>query len=115
MLQQVIAIVVVAYFLFRLIWQKKKMKISKIEFVFWFLFWSFSLLAVIGIRYIDSFVARLGFSAAGVDVIVYFGVLILFYMVFRIRLRQERIDREITKISRTIAIDNAIKSDKKQD
>ena len=102
--QQILALALIIFLLARLLWQKKRKKIQGGEFVFWLIFWSFSGLAIVFIKYIDSLVSRLGFSSQGIDVLLYLGVVFLFYLIFKIRLRQEKLDQDITKITRTISL-----------
>jgi len=104
MIQQILAIAVILFFIARLFWQRKKEEISRAEFLFWLGFWSLAALAIIFIKQIDRLVAGLGFSALGIDVLFYVAVVLLFYAVFRLRLRQEKIERNITKITREIAM-----------
>lgn len=104
MLQQIIALFIIAFFLARIIWQKRKQQIAAGEFIFWFIFWILSAVAIIFLKWIDILVAGLGFSAAGIDVLLYVGFAFLFYFLFRVRLRQEKTERQITKIVRALAL-----------
>ncbi|MFA6106607.1 MAG: DUF2304 family protein [Patescibacteria group bacterium] len=104
MIQQILAIAVILFFIARLYWQRKKDEISRAELSFWLAFFLLAGLAIVFIKYIDEFVAGLGFSATGINVLFYAAVVLLFYVVFRLRLRQEKIERNITKIVREIAL-----------
>ena len=104
MIQQIIAISIVLFFLIRLVSQKNKNKISQTEFLLWLFFWIFSALVVIFIKYIDSLVAFLGFSAAGIDVLLYLAIAVLFYLLFRIRIKMEKIEKDITVLVRKISL-----------
>lgn len=104
MLQQTIALIIIAIFLIRLIWQKQKKQIPRNEFFFWFLFWLLAAGAIAGIKWIDKIVAKLGFSGSGIDILLYFGIIILFYLIFKIRIKQEKQNREITEIVRKISL-----------
>jgi len=106
MIQQLIAIIIIVYFIFRLIWRKKKKQININEFTFWLLLWLVIAAAVIFIKQIDSLVARIGFSSSGIDVLLYLGVALLFYWIFRLRLKIEKINKDITKIVREISLKN---------
>jgi hypothetical protein len=63
MMQQIIALVIILYFVSRLLWQKKKKEITGAEFVFWLAFWLIAAAAVVLIKEIDRFVASMGFSS----------------------------------------------------
>jgi hypothetical protein len=104
MLQQIIALIIIAFFLSRLIWQKKREKINGQEFVFWLIFWFFAGLAIVFLKKIDQLVAGLGFSGSGIEVLLYVAVAVLFYLIFRVRMKLEKIERDVTKIVREIAM-----------
>jgi len=106
MFQQILALIIILFFFSRLIWQKKKNQINSNEFVFWSMFWITAATAIIFIKEIDRLVAFLGFSREGIDILFYIAVIILFYLIFKIRIRQAKIEKEITKIVREIAIKN---------
>ncbi len=104
MLQQIFAILIVGFFLFRLFWQKQKKSISAWEFWFWLVFWVFAFLAILYLKKLDKFFANLGFSASAIQVLSYFVIIILLYFVFRLRLRIEKIEQNLTKIIREISL-----------
>ena len=106
MIQQLIALIIILFFLGRLFWQKKKNIISLNEFVFWLFFWIVSIVAILCIKTIDKLVAGLGFSSSGINVLFYLGTIILFYLFLRLRLRLEKIERNLTKIVREISLMN---------
>ncbi len=106
MFQQTIALIIIAFFLARLFWQKQKKQIGAGEFIFWLVFWLLAAIAMICLKWIDRLVAGLGFSAMGIEVLLYIAVAILFYFIFRLRLRLEKIEKDITKIVRNIALKN---------
>jgi len=104
--QQIIALIIIAFFVSRLFWQRRKKRVSAGEFVFWLVFWSLAALAVLFLKWIDAFVAKLGFSGSGIEVLIYAGVVVLFYFIFRLRLRLEKIEKDISKITEEMAIRN---------
>ncbi|MFH1522269.1 MAG: DUF2304 family protein [Patescibacteria group bacterium] len=106
MIQQVLALIIIAYFLARLFWQKQKNQIGANEFLFWLFFWLLAAGAIISLKWIDDLVAGLGFSGSGIEVLIYVAIAMLFYLVFKLRLRLEKIERDITKIVRAISLKN---------
>jgi hypothetical protein len=106
MFQQILAIIIIFFFISRLYFQKKKKQISANEFIFWFLFWIFSGMAIIFLKKIDSLVAYLGFSSSGINILLYIALLIVLYMLFKMRIKIEKQERNITKIIREIALKN---------
>lgn len=104
MLQQIIALIIIAFFLVRLYWQKQKNYIGLNEFMFWLIFWLLAAGLIIALKFIDKLVADLGFSGSGIEVLLYLTVAGLFYFVFRLRLKLEKIEKDITKIVQSIAL-----------
>ena len=49
-------------------------------------------------------VVVIGASASGIEALIYLSILIIFHLIFRLRLRQEKIEKEITKLVREQAI-----------
>jgi hypothetical protein len=106
MIQQLVAIVVILFFVSRLFFLKKDKKIADGEFYFWLLFWLLSAVSVLFLKKLDSFFASLGFSASAINILVYAAVIVLFYFNFRLRLRLEKMNKDITRIARKIALDS---------
>ncbi len=104
MLQQILALIIIGFFLVRLFWQKQKKQIGANEFIFWLVFWCLSAILILSLKWIDKLVADLGFSGMGIEVLLYLGIAILFYFIFRLRLKLEKIEKNITKIIREMAI-----------
>lgn len=104
MFQIVVALLIVLFFLSRTYWQKKNNKISKNEFIFWFIFWSLAGVFIVFIKKIDHLVSNLGFTASGIDVLSYLSIPVIFYLIFKIIVKIERIEKNITEIVREISI-----------
>ena len=100
-LQQLIIII----FVVRLFVLKKGSKVSGNEFIFWLVFWIIAGLGVIFVKNLDKLAASLGFSASGIQIILYAAVAVLFYMNFRMRLKMEKMDKDMTKIVRELALE----------
>jgi len=105
MIQQAAALIIIFFFIFRLFWQKRNKTISNNEYIFWLFFWLISATTIIFIKWIDKFVAFLGFSGSGIQVLFYFSIVVIFFLIFRIRLRQERMEKNITKIIKHISLE----------
>ena len=103
MIQQIIALALIAIFIWRLIAQKKSKKIGQNEFIFWLSFWLLGTVAIIFIRQIDNLVGLLGFSS-GINFLLYLTVIILFYLVFKLRLALAKMDSNLTVIVRKLAL-----------
>lgn len=103
MLQKLLALAVIAFFLVKLLWQQRQRKLAWTEFSFWLIFWLSSAIAVLMLGKIDRLVASLGFSGNGIEVLLYVGLAICLYFIFRLRLRLEKMDRQLTQIASLIA------------
>jgi hypothetical protein len=109
MLQQLIALMVILFFVARLFFLRKKNSLPSGEFAFWLVFWSLSAASVLSLKWLDRLFAGLGFSASAINILVYIAVIALFYLNFMLRLKMERVDRALTAISRKVALDEAEK------
>ena len=106
MLQQIIAELVIAFIIFRLFRQKNEKEISSLEFRIWLSFWLIAGLSIVFIKQIDSLVALMGFSGSGINFLIYLAVSLLFYLIFRLRLSIAKLDRNLTDLTRQIAIND---------
>jgi hypothetical protein len=104
MLQQIIALIIIGAILVRIIILKKNKKIAGGEFIFWSVFWVLAAFFIVAIKWIDKLVASFGFSGSGIQILLYLAVVILFYLNFRLRLKVEKLDKDITKMVRRSAI-----------
>jgi hypothetical protein len=104
MLQQLIAIIIIAFFISRVFQQKKKNQIGKNEFMFWLTFWLIAGLAIVFIKTIDKIVMFMGFSGSGINFLFYIAVMMLFYLIFKMRLRIVRLEKQITDVVREVAL-----------
>lgn len=104
MLQQILAVIIILFFLIRLFRQKKGKEINSSEFFLWLIFWLVALAAIIFIRRIDALVAHLGFSGAGINILVYLVVLALVYLVFRMRLTLAKMEKNISALNQALTL-----------
>lgn len=104
--QQIIALIIILFFVSKLILQKKRQAISQNELTLWLTFWSLAALAIILIKQLDAWLIFLGFSGSGINFLIYLSVLILFYLLFRLRLRLAKLDANLTELVRQITLSN---------
>jgi hypothetical protein len=104
MLQQIIAFIVILFFVVRLFIQYRKKQLTRPEFSLWLSFWILALIAVVSLRLIDRFAANIGFSSSGIQILVIIAVITQFYFIFRLRVRMAKLERSISKIVETLAI-----------
>jgi len=102
--QQFLALIIIAFFVSRLIKQKNKKEIGRGEFGLWLFFWIFSALAIIFLKELDRLASNLGFSASGINLLFYGAILVLFYLIFKLRLRLAKMDRDLTDLNRALTL-----------
>ncbi len=78
-------------------------ELTRVQFLFWLLVWILAGLLVIDPGIPQGIADRIGVGR-GVDLVMYGALLFLFYCTFRLFLHLERIERDITKIVRHIAL-----------
>ena len=100
---QILALIYVMFALSRAILRAKDKKISLFELLFWFGIWG-GLIFVIFFPNLVSKLADIVGIGRGVDVIIYMSIALLFYLVFRLYVKIEETEREITKIVREISL-----------
>ena len=88
----------------RTIFRFIKKEIRGRELTAWLVFWVLVTAAVVWPTGTDYLANTVGVGR-GVDLLLYISVLVIFYLVFRILVRLEKIDRQITKVVRKVALD----------
>ena len=100
---QIFALIFATFAMFKVVWKLRDNEINRESAVFWIFIWVLVILIVV-------FPGTMGYLATltgverGVDVIIYVAIIILFYLVYRIYIKMENIEREITLIVREIAV-----------
>jgi hypothetical protein len=76
---------------------------------FWIIFWM-----VVGVIVlypgITSFFAQMVGVGRGADLVIYLSIILIFYIIFQLTVKIEKIERNITKIVRTVAINQESKT-----
>ncbi len=104
LIQQIIAVIILVFFVLKLSHQWKKKSISFNEFIFWLIFWIIGILVITLIKPIDRIVMNLGFSSSGINLVFYLAVLFLFYLIFKMRLKIVKLEKNITELARKISL-----------
>lgn len=104
MFQEILALIIIFLFIARISWQLHQKLIPKNQFIFWLVFWLICGTLIVYIKKIDSLVASIGFSSSGIQVLLYIAVALIFYFIFRIRLKLEKIENDISTITRHYAL-----------
>lgn len=103
MLIKIVLVIFILFVVSKVAWRFKDKAISLQEFILWSIFW-------LGVGFVvifpetTSLVANWLGVGRGVDLVIYISVLILFYLVFRVLVRLDKIESDVTKIVREIAL-----------
>jgi hypothetical protein len=100
---QVMALVFVTFAASRAVLRAKDKKITFFELFFWLGIWG-GLIFVVFFPNIVSRVADVVGIKRGIDVIIYTSVGLIFYLIFRLYVKLEDMEREITKVVREVAL-----------
>lgn len=100
---QYLIIIFAIFAMSRVILRFKDNKLTLGEFVLWDVIW----LLVIFVGFFPSLTSGLAAFMGigrGIDVFVYGGIVVLFYLVYRIYAKLESVEQEITKVVREVAL-----------
>ena len=102
MILEILAVLFTFFALSRVILRARDNKLDIAEFLFWTTLWV-GFLIVVFLPDITSKVARIIGIGRGIDLIVYTSVALLFYLQFRLYVKLEEREQEITKLTREIS------------
>lgn len=108
MIFQAILIIFALFAVSRVSKQYRQRKVSVHWFVLWTLLWMAVMAVALWPHSTDLVAAWMGVGR-GADLIVYSSVVILFYGLYRVMVRQEKMHQEVTELVRRIAIMEEIK------
>ncbi|MDD2647013.1 MAG: DUF2304 domain-containing protein [Patescibacteria group bacterium] len=93
---------VIIFFVVNLFLKLRQNKINFGSFIFWLILW---VAAAILVNWPESssFVARILGVGRGVDVVIYFSIILLFYFIFYLTIKLRRTEKEITDLVRKIS------------
>ena len=106
-----IQFIIILFSLFAISRLRSKLKTKEIdikEFYFWLIVWAVVIIATVWFRKTDIRAKFFGVEK-GADLAVYVSILFLFYLFFKLIVKIKKIERDITKIVREIAIKNSRK------
>jgi len=99
----IIAVIFVTFAASRALLRAKDKKISIGELLFWLAVWS-GLIIVVFFPGFISYIAQIVGIGRGIDVIIYTSIGLLFYLIFRLYVKLEEMDHNITKVVREISL-----------
>lgn len=109
---QIILIIFALFALSRAFLRFKDNKLTKYEFLFWAVIW----VAVIIVGIIPNITIILSNKfgiGRGIDLVIYISIIALFYLIFRLYVKLESMEKEITTVVRRVAL-NPKKNKKKK-
>ena len=112
-LLQILAILFALFALSRAILRVKDGNLSIHEFLFWNVIW-IAVLIFAFVPGISTLLANLFGIGRGVDFLLYISVVVLFYLIFRLYVKTEKTEQEITRLVSHIALNGEIELRKKK-
>jgi len=112
MLIQLILIFIIVVIILRLIFKLKIKEVNPKQFFSWLFLWLVAILVIWQPQLTVVLANRVGIGR-GVDLVIYVAIIVIFYLMFRLLLRIEQVEKNITKIVRADALKNISDDDKK--
>ncbi len=109
---QIIATVFALFAVSRVYLRFKERKLSSFSFVFWNFVWIAGIVAVFFPNLTTDFARMIGVGR-GVDAVIYASLAVISYSIFRIYIKIEDVEREITEVSRKYALKDIFDKRKK--
>lgn len=103
---QLILSVLIIFIIIKTLISFNKKQITRLFFILWNFFWLIVLYFIFYPGFLVGLAKRLGVGR-GVDLAIYVSVICLFYLIYKLFIKIEKIEKQITKIVREIAIKNA--------
>lgn len=114
LLIQALLILLILFIITKLFIKIKNKQIGVLSFLIWLVFWMCGLVFII---YQDTlnYLARILGVGRGVDVILYFSLILIFYFIFYFIVRLRKIEQQISEIVRKMALSKNNKEYKNED
>lgn len=106
MIIQIFLVVFLLFAVSRVIIQLKQNKLTFRSFLFWGTVFAAAILGVVDPS-ITTRLARFLGIGRGADLVIYFSIVILFYLIFRLTITLEELRNDLTIIIRELALKNA--------
>jgi small membrane protein len=101
---QIVLLAVILLMALHAISQRRRREIGLVQLVAWLAVWLGGAVVVVFPDLSTRLAARFGVGR-GADLVIYVAIPILFYAVFRLLIRTERLNREITELTRALALE----------
>jgi small membrane protein len=99
---QIILIIIIAVIIARLVYKWSKKELSRSQFILWLIIWLAAII-VIWLPNLTAYLAAKVGVGRGVDLVVYAAIIVAYYWLFRMLLRIEKIEKDITRLVQGIA------------
>ncbi|MFH1405257.1 MAG: DUF2304 family protein [Patescibacteria group bacterium] len=103
LLIQIFIVVFALFAIVRASMQFHQGRVTRFWLVFWLLFWLVLCLVVLLPQTTQTLASVLGVGR-GVDLAIYVSIILLFYLVYRVFVKLEDIENQITKLVRSVAL-----------
>ncbi len=100
---QIVGLIFCIFMLINSIVKTKRREISIFEGFIWSLVWIIALILISYPNYMSDLAEYFGVGR-GIDVVIYLSIIILFYLVYKLYAKIDKLEREITLLVREIAI-----------
>ena len=101
---QILIIVFALFAVTRTVLQFKKGAVSRHWLLFWMLFWV-GAGTVAALPQTADTLARIVGVGRGADVVIYLSLIVIFYLIFRLYVKIEQVESEITRLVRKLSMD----------
>lgn len=109
LLIQILIVAFAVFALLRAVFQFRQGRLNRYWLAFWLAFWLLAVV-VVTMPQTTEIAARLTGVGRGVDFVIYLSIVLLFYLVFRLFVKIEEGERELTRLVRKLALDDFAKS-----
>ncbi|MBD3203663.1 DUF2304 family protein [Candidatus Woesearchaeota archaeon] len=99
---QLLILIFSFFALSRVILRTRDKKLTLYEFIFWVFVWA-SVIFIAFFPGVSTFFANLVGIDRGVDILIYSGIGLLFYLIFRLYVKLEELEQEFTVLVREIS------------
>ncbi len=100
---QVIALIVACVHMARVLVLWKRNKLEGKTALFWFLIWAAVLIIAFATPLVNKLSILIGVGRS-IDLAMYIALLVLFYLVFQLNMKVSKLEKEITRLVREIAL-----------
>jgi small membrane protein len=83
--------------------------ISLQELILWTIFW-FIVAFLVFFPEVTSYAANWVGVGRGVDLVIYMAILILFYLMFRALSKLDKVEKDVTRVVRTVALKDEVRA-----